>query len=279
MTINPTTVEFDSKRITSLLGNTNEAKDFAKGIQSVLAFEIQRQRHLVNHPKTASEQYNILTEIVDKCDALLKVLKPIGLKDKSYCKYVDFETANLIQYYRWQITRKNRIARDLQSNDEKFLDLPKISADLQKIKATLSPDVNIYTVPQITHEEPDNSDSDLDYPNQVFYSILELKEITTCAAQNVKPGKGNSSKRNPESIRKKNLAIDFVRLYLDCFKTLPPLTANGPAHQAFEYCLYFAKFPEEVNTFNSFKEAIRAVKPEAETKAIIHFLTEGQSKT
>ncbi|MHB1656100.1 MAG: hypothetical protein ACYCSZ_07060 [Burkholderiales bacterium] len=278
MTTKPTTVEFDPTKITSLLGKTNEAKDFAQRIQSIFKFDKYSQRILVNYPKTASEQINILAEIIDKCDALLKALKPLGLNDISHLKYADFETAKLLQHHRWLIAREKRIARDSQSNEKQHLDLLQLPIDIEKIKATLFIDVNNYTTSKIAHEKPDNP-TDLDYPNQVFYSVLELKEIATHAAEKEKPGKGNSSKRNSESIRKKKLAIGFVSLYLDCFNKLPPMTANGRAHQAFDYCLYFADFPEEVKSINSFKEAIKEFKPKEKLNELINTLTESQSKT
>lgn len=266
MITEPTNIEFDFKRITLLLGDTPETHHFISRIKIFIYFQLNARISQLDYPKTASTQFDILMSIVDKCGALLDVLKPIGLKENLPPKCVDIETGNLLRHHLFLINRKNRIERDLQSNDEQNHDLSSVlSISLEKMKAELFLEENNDTVKKITQDKQGNATA-LDYPNQVYYSVLELKEIATHAANEVKPKKGNSSKRNPESIRKEKLANLFVSTYLDCFKKLPPMTAHSNAHKVFVYCLDFAEFPEEENSHHCLKKAILKFRPEAQVK-------------
>lgn len=265
MTPEPTDIEFDCKRIKLLLGNTDETNNFISRIKSHLNFEIMSHIYLYDYPKTASAQYDILNSIIDNCEALLRVLKPIGLKGEPYTKPADIETASLIKHHRWMIAREKQLAHAAQSKDTPTSDFSEISIDIEKIRTKLFPDESIDTAPKLTHEEPYNS-TELDYPNQVFYSVLELKEIAIHAATEIQPKRGNNSKRNPETIRKERLANFFVGTYLDCFNKLPPMSADSPAHKAFVYCLDFAEFSEETNSHHCLKKAIKEFRPSFNAK-------------
>ena len=249
----PATIKFDSKVLTLLLGNTPEAKEFISALKRSLMFDSIGQALLDDYPKTSSAQYATLTEIIKKCDELLKILKPIVQPKSQHIRYRDIETASLILRYRDSMNRNKRITQNCQHNVNKTTNLTALENAFEGVKTVDS---------AIKKDEPDKlTDKNSHDPNlidigKLFDSLQQFTEIVSYAAKDIKPGRGNSSNLSPEYIRKEKLSTEFVFWYLHYFNKLPPKTKDGPAHKAFTYCLDIAGFSEEIDSFTCLKKAI-----------------------
>jgi len=257
----PTTIAFDSKDLTRLLGKTPEAKEFISMLKRTLDFDRLSQEYLDDYPKTASAHYDVLNGIIEKCDALLNALKPLGLQKNPHAEHTDIGTANLIRHSRYLINREKHIPNNHQPNENKITDSTEIGNAVEKLNSVLSTIKNNGVTDKLTDEKSD--DPNIDYPRQLFDSLIEFSGIVKHAAKDIKPRQGNSSKRNSESIRKENISSDFVRHYLYCFKKLPKTTKDGCAHKALTYCFDIAGFSEEKSSLTSLKTAIKKLKRQA----------------
>lgn len=67
----------------------------------------------------------------------------------------------------------------------------------------------------------------VEYPQNVLLELYELREFAKIAADRLKPKKGNSNSRKPDSSMKEMLATNVVRKYFELYGSMPPTTKTG----------------------------------------------------
>lgn len=66
------------------------------------------------------------------------------------------------------------------------------------------------------------------YPTELIKGLRKLREAARKAIEMEKPGRGNSTRRNPSSARRADLAKNLVFRYRSRFGHMPPMSHTGP---------------------------------------------------
>ena len=93
------------------------------------------------------------------------------------------------------------------------------------------------------------------YPAELIDSLQEMRDAVALAAEGVKPKRGNSMRRDPDTIRKKMFAHVLVASYDKWFKKIPPINEDGIAHLILVRLLAAANVPGD-SFLHPLREAI-----------------------
>lgn len=194
------------------LGGGHSAEQFLGDLNMLIELHFQAVREDPCHAVTATQQYDKLKTLLKFTDALLGSLRKIRFEEGEDVSInrPDYATALLIREQimtsRWDALRAKSLPGENLG-----------SAHLLMMKS-------------IPHT----------YPSDLIDNIEEMRNAIDCAAQLIKPTRGNSGKNRREIIEQRDLTRNFVFRYRSRFGTFIPLQENNPEHRVFGLFLHAA---------------------------------------
>lgn len=95
------------------------------------------------------------------------------------------------------------------------------------------------------------------YPTEIIEGLRELRDVTRKAIELNKQGRGNSTHRDPKSLRRASLAKNFVFRYRSRFGSMPPVSRRGPVVDLMEKMFVVAGEDDETDAYELLRQAIK----------------------
>jgi hypothetical protein len=229
--------EREIKNIIKMLGDAQEAKDFAYRINHLIGADLNILEFTPQLGKTHKEILDSLNEILNHTDELLRVLKRIrfelgaDISAKPNRPLIDPTVAMLIRGSFLELGASNL--------------LNGLSTELTNEERGKAHLTYVHSVP-------------FNYPAPVMDMLKEMQEAVVHAIKSA--GKGTKESGSRKSIRKNWFAKNFVFQYRATFGYFPPETKGSKLHQVFDMCLYALDLSTEESNFSLLRKAIKQDK-------------------